>query len=68
MAEQTREYRVQGMTCAHCVAAVTEEVQQVAGVHDVIVDLDTGLLAVSGQEIDDQAIASAVVEAGYALA
>ena len=32
------EYTVTGMTCAHCVASVTEEVQEISGVSDVQVD------------------------------
>ena len=41
---QTNEYTVTGMTCGHCVASVTEEVQEIAGVTDVQVDLATGSL------------------------
>ncbi len=32
---ETRTYTVTGMTCGHCVASVTEEVQELAGVQDV---------------------------------
>ncbi|MCW2806795.1 MAG: copper chaperone, partial [Marmoricola sp.] len=39
---QTTEYTVTGMTCAHCVASVTEEIQEIAGVTDVAVDLASG--------------------------
>jgi copper chaperone CopZ len=66
---QTRTYTVTGMTCAHCVASVTEEVQEVAGVESVDVDLASGALTVTaGDEIDDTAIRAAVEEAGYLLA
>ena len=64
MAEDQREYRVAGMTCGHCVAAVTEEVEQVAGVSAVRVSLD-GRLEVQGSSLDDAAIRAAVEEAGY---
>ena len=65
----TATYTVTGMTCAHCVSAVTEEVTAVFGVTDVQVDLETGALTVtSDTPVDDEAVAAAVDEAGYALA
>jgi copper chaperone len=65
----TRSYTVSGMTCSHCVASVTEEVQEIPGVENVDVVLDTGVLTVtSGQPLDDAAVKAAVEEAGYQLA
>ncbi|MGI6878910.1 heavy-metal-associated domain-containing protein [Microbacterium sp. gxy059] len=64
----TRTYTVQGMTCQHCVMSVTEEVGEVPGVESVDVDLASGRLSVTAPRIDDAAVASAVSEAGYALA
>ncbi len=64
----TRTYTVSGMTCGHCVASVTEEVQEVPGVEDVAVVLETGVLTVTGADLDDDAVRKAVEEAGYALA
>ena len=65
----TSTYTVAGMTCGHCVASVTEEVQEIAGVEDVDVVLESGTLTVtSSQPLDDAAVRSAVEEAGYALA
>jgi copper chaperone CopZ len=64
----TSTYTVAGMTCAHCVASVTEEVQDIAGVQDVDVVLESGTLTVtSSQPLDDATVRSAVEEAGYAL-
>jgi copper chaperone len=60
-----RHYTVAGMTCEHCVMSVREEVGEVAGVTSVDVALAAGRLAVTGTELDDQAIAAAVAEAGY---
>ena len=60
---------VTGMTCQHCVASVTEEVQEIAGVTDVRVDLATGSVRVtSDQPLSDDDVRSAVEEAGYQLA
>jgi copper chaperone CopZ len=65
----TSTYTVSGMTCAHCVASVTEEVQEIPGVENVDVVLETGALTVtSTQDLDDDAVRAAVEEAGYQLA
>ena len=62
-----RSYTVEGMTCGHCRQAVVEEVLDVSGVSAVDVDLDSGLLTVAGEQLDDGAIRAAVDEAGYTL-
>ncbi len=63
----TKTYMVEGMTCGHCVNAVTGEVSKVAGVNDVNVDLGAKTVTVSGEGFDDAAVAAAVDEAGYTL-
>ena len=68
MSTPDRTYTVSGMTCAHCVMSVTEEVSEVAGVTDVDVDLASGRLTVRGDDIADDAIKAAVEDAGYELA
>ena len=68
MSENTNTYTVTGMTCGHCVASVTEEVQEIPGVSDVEVVLETGALTItSDQPVDDAAVRAAVEEAGYQL-
>lgn len=65
----TSTYTVTGMTCGHCVAAVTEEVSKIAGVTGVQVDLGSGAVTVTADEAvaaDD--VKDAVEEAGYELA
>ncbi len=65
----TAIYTVQGMTCEHCVASVTEEVSEIEGVSDVEVDLATGRLTVTSPDpIAEQVVRAAVAEAGYTLA
>lgn len=64
----TKTYRVEGMTCNHCVMAVSNEVGSVDGVASVAVDLESGVVTVTGEAFDDVAIAAAVDEAGYTLA
>ena len=58
-------FTVTGMTCGHCVKAITEEVSAIEGVDDVTVDLETGNLAVtSDRPIEFDRIVEAVAEAG----
>ncbi len=62
-------YTVVGMTCGHCVDAVTEEVSAVPGVTAVDVDLASGGLTVTSTgPVDGGAVRAAVEEAGYEVA
>lgn len=64
----TSTYTVTGMTCGHCVAAVTQEVSRVDRVTNVEVDLASGQVTVTSDgPVDDTAVAAAVDEAGYAV-
>lgn len=64
----TTTYIVSGMTCGHCVAAVTEEVTKLANVRSVEIDLANGEVVVTSEgSLDPTAFAAAVDEAGYAV-
>ncbi len=64
----TTTYTVAGMTCGHCVASVSEEIGELAGVTDVAVVLETGVVTVTSEApLEDAAVRAAVVEAGYEL-
>jgi copper chaperone CopZ len=60
---------VQGMTCAHCVASVTEELTELDGVEGVTIDLVVGgasaVTVSTSTPVSDEALRSAVQEAGY---
>lgn len=56
---------VKGMTCDHCVRAVSGAVTAVPGVADVAVDLGAGKVTVAGDSLDESAVRGAIVEAGY---
>lgn len=61
-------YTVSGMTCAHCVNSVTEEISELNGVTSVTVDLPSGAVTVtSTAPLDLSAVEAAVDEAGYRL-
>jgi copper chaperone CopZ len=61
----SRTYVVSGMTCHHCTLSVKEEVLEAAGVTGADVDLASGRLTVTGEAFTDDAIRSAVSDAGY---
>jgi len=62
---QTITYSVPGISCGHCRAAITAEVGAVAGVQAVDVDLETKLVRVTGEGLDDATLVAAIDEAGY---
>ena len=69
----TQTFSVTGMTCGHCVSAVTSELKEIHGVTDVSVDLVAGgtssVTVDSAQPVDESAVAAALDEAGdYHLA
>jgi copper chaperone CopZ len=65
----TSTYTVTGMTCGHCVTAVTTELSALPGVADVQIDLGTGAVTVTSAEpLADDSVRAAVDEAGYELA
>ena len=68
----TTTYTVTGMTCGHCVGAVTKELSGLPGVTEVAIDLvPEGLstVTVSSEEpLAEDAVRAAVDEAGYELA
>lgn len=60
--------KVSGMTCGHCVAAVTEEISKIDGVTEVTADLESGRVEVtSSAPVDHVLLGAAVDEAGYEL-
>lgn len=60
---------VSGMTCGHCVSAVTNELKEVPGVENVSIELRkdaaSEVTILSHQPLDETAMRAAVTEAGY---
>ena len=65
---QTLTYTVPGMSCAHCEAAIVNEVGRVEGVTGVAVDLDAKTVVVSGEGVSDADVRTAIDDAGYDVA
>lgn len=70
--DRTTTIDVEGMTCASCVAHVTEALEGVDGVLNVSVELRTGeaspVTVVSNDPLDEQTLRAAVDDAGYSVA
>jgi copper chaperone CopZ len=65
---ETRTYSVPAIHCQHCEMSIREEVSEVPGVDDVMVDLETKIVTVSGRELSDELVRAAIEEAGYEAA
>lgn len=65
MSDAAVSYFVPSMSCGHCRAAIVAEVEKVAGVRSVDVDLEAKLVTVSGESLDDGELRAAIDEAGY---
>lgn len=67
----TKRYAVAGMTCGHCVDAVTRELDGLAGVDGVVVDLVAGgtstVTVTSAGQVSDEVVTAAIDEAGYTV-
>jgi len=64
----TETFTVKGMTCGHCVQAVTDEVNAIDGVRSVQVDLASGTVVVEADRpVPTESYVAAVDEAGYEL-
>lgn len=62
---ETKRYLVPGVHCGHCQAAITRELEGVSGVDSVDIDLETKLVTVSGNSLEDAQLVAAIDEAGY---
>ena len=62
---QNIELKIEGMSCAHCVAHVTKALQAVPGVRSADVQLEAGRALVQHENADVPAMLAALDEAGY---
>ena len=71
MSHFTTTVHVDGMTCGHCVASVTEEIESIDGVQGVSIDLNAGgvseVTVSSDRKLKHESISEAVAEAGYVM-
>ncbi|BCI54530.1 hypothetical protein NIIDNTM18_38080 [Mycolicibacterium litorale] len=55
---------VDGMSCGHCVSAITAAVEPLPGVDGVTVSLEDGTVTVTG-EPDEAVVVAAIEDCGY---
>ncbi|MBF0918980.1 MAG: copper ion binding protein [Atopobium sp.] len=61
-----KKLNVEGMSCQHCVAHVTQALEAVEGVSKATVSLDEKSAVVElSSDVADSALVDAVVQAGY---
>ncbi|PAF46924.1 hypothetical protein BKH46_05630 [Helicobacter sp. 12S02634-8] len=61
-----KEFKVQGITCVHCVDKIEKFVGEIDGVGHIDVDVDKKLVAVTFQApADEKGIIAAIEDAGY---
>ncbi|TXL65902.1 heavy-metal-associated domain-containing protein [Zeimonas arvi] len=60
-------FQVEGMSCGHCVHAVTGAIQEIDSAATVRVDLTTGTVEVTSERPRSE-LAGAIREAGYEIA
>jgi len=65
---ETVTYSVPAIHCDHCAMSIREEVSEVEGVEDVGVDVESKVVTISGRELNDAALRTAIEEAGYQAA
>jgi copper chaperone CopZ len=69
MSTISTKVHVSGMTCGHCVSAVSEELEALSGVEEIDIDLNAGgittVTITSTQKLSPSEIGEAVAEAGY---
>ena len=63
-----RTIKIKGMSCNHCVAAVTKALNEIEGLSDVSVNLEKGEASFEeSTPIEETAIQEAVKKAGFEL-
>jgi copper chaperone len=60
------EFEVQGMSCQHCVAAVTRSIKEIDPQAQVRVDLERGKVSVESAQ-SNEALKDAIDDAGYTV-
>jgi copper chaperone CopZ len=62
------DLKIEGMTCGHCEASVTKELQKLAGATDIVVQASNGTAhLVVDEQVTTADISAAIDEAGYKL-
>jgi copper chaperone len=64
-AAQTISLSISGMDCEGCVKSITEAIQSIDGVEDVVVSLEKGTASIKGSNVELNKLITAIDDAGY---
>jgi copper ion binding protein len=69
MPEQTVEIPIKGMSCEHCVRAVTQALKAIPGVREVQVSLDqsAAIVTYDDTQAEPEQFEAAIVDEGYGI-
>lgn len=62
---EVEKFKVEGMTCSHCEAAVTRTLLKLEGIDEVIADKEKSEVRIAGEKIDEQEIEQTINSIGY---
>lgn len=62
---ETVDYVVPGIQCAHCGTSISDKVSEVRGVEHVEVDINAKVVTIRGRDLVDERLRVAIEEAGY---
>ena len=62
---QTEQFTVQNVKCGGCVSAIENGLKELAGVSEVLVTIDGGLVSVSGESLDRRQLSEKLTALGY---
>ncbi len=60
-----KTYLVEGINCKNCRIHVEQSIRNISGIDDVIVDVSTGQVRVSGVDVDNLKVKQSVESVGY---
>ncbi len=62
---QNEQFTVQNVKCGGCASAIETGLNELAGVNEVNVTIDSGLVSVSGESLDRATLSAKLAELGY---
>jgi len=62
---ETLKIKVENVKCGGCVANITNNLSQMSGIENIEVEIASGMVTVSGQQLDDNQIKEKLTSLGY---
>lgn len=68
MMSDTLQIQARNIKCGGCVSAIENGLKPLAGINQVEVAIDSGMVTIQGDNLDEQAIRDKLAELGYPAA